>query len=119
MKPRSSVHNRAHGRLLAAAFAPHPLLRNPHLQTIAASKLRLRPALQLRRERCELPDGDFIDIAWSGPDSEQRVILLHGLGGGFESKYALGMARQLHTICLLYTSPSPRDQRGSRMPSSA
>ena len=23
------------------------------------------------------------------------------------------------SICLLYTSPSPRDQRGSRMPSSA
>ena len=25
----------------------------------------------------------------------------------------------LATNCLLYTSPSPRDQRGSRMPSSA
>ena len=25
----------------------------------------------------------------------------------------------LYTLCLLYTSPSPRDQRGSRMPSSA
>ena len=25
----------------------------------------------------------------------------------------------INTICLLYTSPSPRDQRGSRMPSSA
>ena len=24
-----------------------------------------------------------------------------------------------HESCLLYTSPSPRDQRGSRMPSSA
>ena len=24
-----------------------------------------------------------------------------------------------HSGCLLYTSPSPRDQRGSRMPSSA
>ena len=24
-----------------------------------------------------------------------------------------------YTVCLLYTSPSPRDQRGSRMPSSA
>ena len=24
-----------------------------------------------------------------------------------------------YQICLLYTSPSPRDQRGSRMPSSA
>ena len=26
---------------------------------------------------------------------------------------------QVLSICLLYTSPSPRDQRGSRMPSSA
>ena len=25
----------------------------------------------------------------------------------------------LTALCLLYTSPSPRDQRGSRMPSSA
>ena len=25
----------------------------------------------------------------------------------------------LFDVCLLYTSPSPRDQRGSRMPSSA
>ena len=24
-----------------------------------------------------------------------------------------------HTVCLLYTSPSPRDKRQSRMPSSA
>ena len=30
---------------------------------------------------------------------------------GNESKYSV--------VCLLYTSPSPRDQRGSRMPSSA
>ena len=28
-------------------------------------------------------------------------------------------ARSLKKSCLLYTSPSPRDQRGSRMPSSA
>ena len=27
--------------------------------------------------------------------------------------------RQNPKVCLLYTSPSPRDQRGSRMPSSA
>ena len=26
---------------------------------------------------------------------------------------------EVHMTCLLYTSPSPRDQRGSRMPSSA
>ena len=31
----------------------------------------------------------------------------------------LGIHSGLNYVCLLYTSPSPRDQRGSRMPSSA
>ena len=31
----------------------------------------------------------------------------------------LAEVHMLANICLLYTSPSPRDQRGSRMPSSA
>ena len=30
-----------------------------------------------------------------------------------------GRRSSLYLFCLLYTSPSPRDQRGSRMPSSA
>ena len=30
-----------------------------------------------------------------------------------------GLKRLSKKSCLLYTSPSPRDQRGSRMPSSA
>ena len=39
------------------------------------------------------------------------------LAGAFVDYYAeTGHQR---TTCLLYTSPSPRDQRGSRMPSSA
>ena len=36
----------------------------------------------------------------------------------YRSEYESQMAAQLDD-CLLYTSPSPRDQRGSRMPSSA
>ena len=32
---------------------------------------------------------------------------------------SLHMGHALNNTCLLYTSPSPRDQRGSRMPSSA
>ena len=32
---------------------------------------------------------------------------------------AKGLAEAKNYSCLLYTSPSPRDQRGSRMPSSA
>ena len=35
---------------------------------------------------------------------------------GFYSEKEAG---SLYRLCLLYTSPSPRDQRGSRMPSSA
>ena len=41
--------------------------------------------------------------------------LLEGRGAHAE----LDRAVELLVTCLLYTSPSPRDQRGSRMPSSA
>ena len=35
-------------------------------------------------------------------------------------EFILSYAKDIEIdICLLYTSPSPRDQRGSRMPSSA
>ena len=44
---------------------------------------------------------------------ELMVVLLHlSLGGRSQEA-------QLTYVCLLYTSPSPRDQRGARMPSSA
>ena len=39
-------------------------------------------------------------------------------GYGIPMLYSVPLAALL-TACLLYTSPSPRDQRGSRMPSSA
>ena len=39
----------------------------------------------------------------------------------FYHKYLFNLIHRKYegNICLLYTSPSPRDQRGSRMPSSA
>ena len=36
-----------------------------------------------------------------------------------QAKLGRGRVLSKYTYCLLYTSPSPRDQRGSRMPSSA
>ena len=42
---------------------------------------------------------------------EKQWVLRHYYRGGLIGK--------LINDCLLYTSPSPRDQRGSRMPSSA
>ncbi len=50
---------------------------------------RLRPPL--RRERLELPDGDFVDLDWTLNDTGPIVILLHGLEGGSRSHYARGM----------------------------
>ena len=45
-----------------------------------------------------------------------------GRGKGFYDRYLQGfdgVTVGVCSACLLYTSPSPRDQRGSRMPSSA
>ena len=43
--------------------------------------------------------------------------LVHAINTLKKKKNAVILAHNY--ICLLYTSPSPRDQRGSRMPSSA
>ncbi|HUS23463.1 MAG TPA: hydrolase [Candidatus Binatia bacterium] len=87
-----------HGRVVPGAFVPHPLLRNPHLQTLA-TLLRPAPQVRFRVERLELPDGDFVDLGWCQPrqpaPSAPLAVLLHGLTGGFESKYARGLAREL------------------------
>ena len=46
-----------------------------------------------------------------------KVMTAEGFLEGRRLQLARGVL--LQCICLLYTSPSPRDQRGSRMPSSA
>lgn len=87
----------SHGCIIASGFRPHPLLRNPHLQTLFPTLLRPMPAIEFRRERLELPDGDFVDLGWSGNSGGRGplAILLHGLTGGFESKYLRGTALRL------------------------
>lgn len=86
-----------HGRIVHSRFRPHPLLRNRHVQTIFPSLLRPLPRLSLRRERIELPDGDFVDLGWGGDENGNGpvAVLVHGLTGGFESKYLRGFAQQI------------------------
>ena len=48
-----------------------------------------------------------------------NVIILLADDLGWADVGYRGSDIQTPNICLLYTSPSPRDQRGSRMPSSA
>ena len=60
-------------------------------------------------------------------ETEDKKILISGDTGPSENliKYGKNLDILVHEVysqsgfCLLYTSPSPRDQRGSRMPSSA
>ena len=52
---------------------------------------------------------NFVDLA-------DRLVELDRKGANIERLLTAGVGIN---ACLLYTSPSPRDQRGSRMPSSA
>ncbi len=78
------------------AFRPAWWLRNPHLQTLWPTWFRKRPKLALTAERVELPDGDFIDLAWTDTNGGPRVLLLHGLEGSLDSHYARSTLAALH-----------------------
>jgi predicted alpha/beta-fold hydrolase len=77
-------------------FKPAWWLRNTHLQTIWPALCRPNiKNLNLKRERVELPDGDFIDLDWAPCESNGPIILiLHGLEGSIDSHYAKSLLKQ-------------------------
>ena len=52
-------------------------------------------------------------------EKETLALLLYDKGREYRGKGLYAWEMKWFKDCLLYTSPSPRDQRGSRMPSSA
>lgn len=59
------------------------------IQTIYTSQLISPDAIQYRRERWELNDGDFLDLDWvDGAADAPVVVLFHGLEGSSDSFYA-------------------------------
>ena len=109
-----------YGLILSSPFRPHPLLRGANLQTMA-SLLRPSPKLALRCERLELADGDFVDVGWGGDHNKTGplAVLVHGLCGGFKSKYARGTACQLialgwRTVILQLRGAGPEPNRLQR-----
>ena len=81
-------------------FKPAPWLKNAHLQTLWPFCFRHYPKPDYRRERVELPDGDFIDIDWLESEdthnSKAVTLLVHGLQGSSQSHYIRGIGSALH-----------------------
>lgn len=71
-------------------------LPGPHLQTLWPALMRRPIHIPIRRERLELPDGDFVDLDWAISDNTgPLVLILHGLEGSIESPYAKGLMQAL------------------------
>ncbi|HET7312819.1 hydrolase [Salinisphaera sp.] len=85
--------------LTTSEFKPAFWLRNPHAQTLFASLMRSLPPLAVEAERLELDDGDYIDLSWLPAaglaEDAPLVVVLHGLNGSLESKYARGLLREV------------------------
>jgi len=92
--------------IIESEFRPAWWLRQPHLQTLWPSLSRRKVSLATEKERVELPDGDFIDLEWSGSKDAPIILILHGLEGSIESPYARGLMSQLNQrglrACLMH-----------------
>ena len=78
---------------VSAPYSAPFWLPGGHLQTIYAATLANAPSVNYRRERWELPDGDFVDTDWAEPAGELPpdtpiVVLFHGLEGNSHSSYS-------------------------------
>ena len=81
--------------LSPASFKPPVLQYNGHWQSIYPSLFRKVAFKYAKRERLELPDGDFLDLDWSVSErqSDKLVIITHGLEGDSGRHYVTGMAK--------------------------
>jgi predicted alpha/beta-fold hydrolase len=88
------------------AFAPSPYraawwLPGPHGQTVAGRYLRRPRDVEIRRERVDTPDGDFLDLEWVRvpsarvADDAPLALVIHGLEGSGRSTYVLETCRAL------------------------
>jgi predicted alpha/beta-fold hydrolase len=96
---------------------PTPVwLPEGHTQTIFAALYARRPRMGFLRERVDTPDGDFIDLDWTGPGltptgtsavdgarlpvirprtepGQRALVLFHGLEGSSGSHYILAISQ--------------------------
>ncbi len=81
--------------ILPTNYNPSFWVKSGHLSTIYSGLFRKVDGLDQKRERFDLPDGDFMDLDWSFAEkpSKRVVILLHGLEGNAQRPYITGSAK--------------------------
>ena len=83
------------------SFVPHPLLTNPHMQTLCPQFFLSFRKLGWRYECLGLPDGDFMELyhlpAMGAANAKlPHICLFHGLTGGLRSPYISSLSHKLH-----------------------
>lgn len=78
-------------------YRPPLALPGGHAQTVVPALFRTVEGVRYRRQRLDLPDGDFLDLdvlPASGARVRSRAVLIaHGLEGSSERAYVRGMAK--------------------------
>jgi predicted alpha/beta-fold hydrolase len=84
--------------LAPSNYRPPFAFRNGHFSTIYAGVFRKVNGIVQKRERIDLPDGDFLDVDWSESNQPTKkvVVLLHGLEGDAQRHYITGSAKRLN-----------------------
>ena len=67
-------------------------LFNAHAATILPSLFRKVEGVHYKRERISTPDNDFMDLDWLENDSDNLLLLSHGLEGSSNRHYMKGPA---------------------------
>jgi len=83
------------GRIVESAFLAPWWLRGPHAQTLFPNSLRQVARPTMVWEEFPLADGDFVELAWTGPENGPLAVLIHGLGGSWESPPIRGLSHAL------------------------
>ena len=98
-----------------------PRLKLTATLEVSNAKPRLKTSVENRRI-VVTSSGDRV-IPFRGTNYDTEVVETLSYADAYKLRYVyegtISKAPDVDTACLLYTSPSPRDQRGSRMPSSA
>lgn len=81
-------------------FKPHPLLRNPHIQTIGVNVLLSMQGITYERVRLTTPDDDFFDLDVPSTndglsDDALTVLVVHGLEGSARRGYMCATYREM------------------------